>query len=289
MIDLRTTADNGGDFKMGRIKVFQIEAVERDALVSLHKSATEEDRKAAGLKLETIGGVTVSIAAKLPPTATAVNRAIGLGLDRPAEPETISALADAYQRAGVGSYIVHWHPDASPSRAATWIAGRGFVRAPGWMKFVRGRSEPPTPRPHSFEVRRIGAADGPEFARIVCDALELGQAAQGWLSRLPEAPGWHAFMSFADGEAAGVGAMFISGETAWLDWCATVPAFRGRGSHSALLSARIAAALDHGCRTITTCTRKDPDTGEDRQSYANIVRAGFRESYLRDNYTPQKS
>jgi GNAT superfamily N-acetyltransferase len=269
--------------------VFQIEAIERDALISLHNSATDEDRQAAGLSLETISGVTVSIAAKLPPTATAVNRAIGLGLDRPAEPETITALADAYERAGVGSYIVHWHPDASPSRAATWIAGRGFVRAPGWMKFVRGRSDAPTPRPHRFEVRRIGSEDAAAFARIVCASLELGKAAQGWLSRLPSAPGWQAFMSFDDGVAAGAGAVYISGETAWLDWCATVPAFRGKGSHSALLAARIGAALDHGCRTITTCTRTDPDAGEDHQSYANIVRAGFRESYLRDNYKPQKS
>ncbi|NJL07492.1 MAG: hypothetical protein HC900_03935, partial [Methylacidiphilales bacterium] len=59
---------------------------------------------------------------------------------------------------------------------------------------------------------------------------------------------------------------------------------------SALLSARIAAALDLGCRTIATCARDDePTMGDDHSSYANIVRAGFRESYVRDNYTPQRS
>ncbi|BBF93983.1 GNAT family N-acetyltransferase [Blastochloris tepida] len=270
--------------------MFQIEAIERDALISLHQSATDLDRKAAGLSIETIGGTTVSIAAKLPPSATAVNRAIGLGLDRPAEPDLISAVADAYERAGVANYIVHWHPDAAPTRAANWIAGRGLVRAPGWMKFVRGRSAPPLPRPHHFDVRRVGAEDGLAFARIICSALGLGQAAEGWLSRLPSAPGWHAFMSFADDKPAGAGAVFISGETAWLDWCATARDFRGKGSHSALLSARITAALDLGCRTIATCARDDePSMGDDHSSYANIVRAGFRESYVRDNYTPQRS
>jgi GNAT superfamily N-acetyltransferase len=64
---------------------------------------------------------------------------------------------------------------------------------------------------------------------------------------------------------------------------ATLPEARGRGSQTALLAHRIAAAAEQGCSLVVT------ETGErvaDRPSasYRNILRAGFEERYLRANY-----
>jgi GNAT superfamily N-acetyltransferase len=71
----------------------------------------------------------------------------------------------------------------------------------------------------------------------------------------------------------------------WLDWGATAPAFRRRGSQSALLRRRILDALDMGCRLILTETGEEVE-GDPQHSYKNILRMGFREAYVRENYAP---
>ena len=92
-------------------------------------------------------------------------------------------------------------------------------------------------------------------------------------------------MTFARERPAGCGALFIDGEAAWTDFGATAPEFRRRGSQSALLRHRVLFALDHGCRRIFTCTG-EAVPGDQQHSYANILRAGFREDYLRLNFAP---
>ena len=44
-------------------------------------------------------------------------------------------------------------------------------------------------------------------------------------------------------------------------------------------------ALDLGCKKIFTCTGVDVP-GDPQHSYKNILRAGFVEEYVRDNYEP---
>ena len=66
------------------------------------------------------------------------------------------------------------------------------------------------------------------------------------LARLVGRPGWHVYMSFDDDEPAGAGVFFVDGDLAYFSFGATVPKFRGRGGQSAILHARVQAALDLG-------------------------------------------
>jgi GNAT superfamily N-acetyltransferase len=77
--------------------------------------------------------------------------------------------------------------------------------------------------------------------------------------------------------------VYVDGDVAWIGAGATRPAFRRRGGQSALLAARVARALELGARTLVTETGARVD---DRRhtSYDNILRTGFREQYLRDNW-----
>ena len=50
-------------------------------------------------------------------------------------------------------------------------------------------------------------------------------------------------------------------------------------------SARLRFALEAGCTTITTSTG-EAVPGDPQHSYGNIVKSGFAEAYLRENWVP---
>ena len=112
----------------------------------------------------------------------------------------------------------------------------------------------------------------------------MSEAARPWLASLVDRPEWHLYMSFFAGDTpAGTGAMFVCSGAAWLDLGSTLPAYRGRGGQGVVLRRRIRDALDLGCRTLLTTTGEEAE-GDPQHSYKNIVRAGFRPVYVRENF-----
>jgi GNAT superfamily N-acetyltransferase len=263
----------------------EFEAVERAMLEDLNAAAE-------GLSGElrqhscAIGTAYVSALGALPASAIVANRAIGLGLGGEASTDTLDEIIDCYARAGVDRYFVHLHPEARPSGAADWLRARGLEEARGWVKFVRGRAAPPEAAT-DLEVRPATPQDGPAFGRIVADAFDLGEAAAPWLARLIGRPSWHCYMSFAGGEPAGTGVLFVHNGIGWLDFGATAPAFRRRGSQGALMRRRILDALDLGCELLATETG-EAVPGDPQHSYRNIVRMGFAPRLVRRNFAPPK-
>ncbi len=129
-------------------------------------------------------------------------------------------------------------------------------------------------------------------ASLGIESRAIGSAfisiARPWLARLAGRDRWHIFMTFDGDRPAGTGALFIDGDVAWTDFDATAPGFRRRGSQSALLRHRVQFALDQGCRLVFTCTG-EAVPGDPQHSYANILKAGFKEDYVRLNYAPPKA
>ena len=103
------------------------------------------------------------------------------------------------------------------------------------------------------------------------------------LAALPGRPGWVIFVAYGGDTPCGAGALFIDGDTSWTGFAATIPAARGRGAQSAILAARIRAAAEAGCATITTETGVREE-GRPSRSYRNLLRAGFEEVYERPNW-----
>ncbi|MGI9381930.1 MAG: hypothetical protein ACR2PO_02155 [Methyloligellaceae bacterium] len=263
------------------------EHIERRALESLHAAADDALKTALGLRTETIGGALASIAGALPASAIAVNRVLGLGLHEPTRSEWIDHIATTYAQAGAGRYFVHHHPEARPNALPNWFSLLGLEKTRGWMKFERGRERPPD-APTDLRVEKIGPEHGAAFGRIAADAFDLGAEAAALLARLPEQPGWHVYLSF-DGDApAGTGTMFVDDGVAWFDWGATAPEARRRGSQSAIMRRRVLDALDLGVARMFTCTG-EAVPGDPQHSYSNILRAGFKERYVRENYAPPKT
>lgn len=260
------------------------ERIERAALEDLHRAATPALRQRLGLAGLQQGSAFVSSAAALPPTAIVINRAIGLGLGQAADDAALDGLIAAYRQAGVSRYFIHHHPDARPGDLARRLEDKGLAPARAWQKFSRGRERVPD-RPSDLKIAEIGPEHGADFGAIVSAAFDLGEAAAPWLACLPGRPGWHIFMSFEDGAPAGAGAMFVHDGQAWLDYGATRPEFRRRGSQGAVLAARLRQAIDLGCRQIHTCTGVAA-AGDPQHSYGNILRMGFQKAYVRANFAP---
>lgn len=264
----------------------EAERIERAALESLHDAATPALRETLGLQTLVQGSGFVSMAAALPASAIVVNRTIGLGYETPATREAVQRIVDSYREAGVTRFFIHRHPDAGPPEMVDWLLEAGLEKARGWQKFERD----PEPAPMvstDLSVRRIGPEHGGEFARIVCDAFDLGDAAVPWIVELAGRDDWHLFMSFDGDEPAGTGALFFHDNCAWTDFGATAPEFRQRGSQAAVLAARINHAVELGCRRLYTCTGEEVP-GDPQHSYKNILKAGFRESHIKENYAPPR-
>ena len=232
-------------------------------------------------ELVDVAGARCSVCASDP--SILMNRVFGLGSRGL---PTIGQLADlrrVYADAGIDTYFLHLpygHDPELPRR----LAEAGFERYRGWMKFIRDVA-PPAARTTDLEVRAINPDDASSFASIAVTVFGLAPESEPAVAALAAAPGWTAFVSFADSQPAGTGALFTAGKIGSLDWGATRPEYRRRGSQGGILAARLHAARAAGCDTVVTMTG-EAVPGEPQQSYSNILRAGFAEAYLRENWIP---
>ena len=153
------------------------------------------------------------------------------------------------------------------------LAARGYTEGRAWMKFERDAMPPPSV---TSEARIEETLDGELFGNLLGGGAELGAIAG--------APGWLCLVAWIGDEPAACGALYADGTSAWLGAAFTREEFRGRGLQSALLAARIEAALAGGATLLAS------ETGEQlpnrpATSYRNLLRAGFREAFLRANWS----
>ena len=213
-----------------------------------------------------------------------LNRTLGLDATGAPRPEHLAEIEDLYRGWGVGRHFVHLHTAAAPPEVLARAEELGLAEARAWMTFHRRPAALRQPAT-SLTIRKAGPSEAPDFGRIVASAFDLTPAAAPLLAALTDDPRWHLFVSYDGDAAAGAGALFVSGEAALLDWGATDPAFRRRGSQGAIMAARISLAHDLGCAHVFTET--GAAAGDDPQhSYGNILRYGFGELSLRQNLAP---
>lgn len=158
---------------------------------------------------------------------------------------------------------------------------RGFVRDYGWMKFSRGVG--PREARSELAVTKVEPERADDFAAVVAGGFDMPEWTKPLAANVVGRPGWSCYVAY-DGEApAGAGALYVHGGVGWLGFGATLPQFRGRGAQSAILATRIEEARRIGCTAVTTETG-ELENGRPSSSYRNIVRAGFREEGVRENY-----
>jgi GNAT superfamily N-acetyltransferase len=223
--------------------------------------------------LEVGGAVCVAVPAI--PEVRMVNRAIGV-TSRTTESE-LDEMEAFFADAGVLYQLTPAEPGLDDR-----LAARGYVPGYAWMKFTRG-AEPPRDHGSDLRVERVGRASTPDFARVVRETWGFPDELDAWLAAVPHAPGWTCYVTYDGDVAAGAAALYVHDGAAWFGFGSTLPEFRGRGSQSALFAARITDASAQGVRLLVTETGVAGEDGPG-SSYRNILRAGFRETYVRPNY-----
>jgi len=261
------------------------EWIERRGLEAMHQACPNLTRAGIGLALHDIDGVAVSVCARS--TSILLNRVMGLGERGPATEMTLSRIKKIYANAGVDRYFVHVCPDSEPKdKIRNLLSDAGFENYRGWMKFTRDKT-PADPAPTDLTVRKIDQGNADDFAHICGAGFGMEGEATPLLAALVDHPNWHIFMSFDGNTPAGTGGLYVEDGIAKCDFGATDPVFRQRGSQSAVLVARINAARQMGAELIVTETGEAVE-GDPQHSYNNILKRGFKEAYLRENWVLSK-
>jgi len=257
----------------GRCLARRLEAAEAAWACALAAALARHDPAAEFGCEPSAGGVAICLGPHSPLT-----RALGLGMEKSLSLPDLEALEVFFRSRGCPPRIVA-SPFADPSLL-------GLTSA--WGYSVEG-FESILFRPLSAGDRLSADAAG---ARV--EAVEEGQrdlwvrtmlastghdpandASSRFASALLEVAGEGALLARHRAEVAGVGALFLHQRLAWGIADATLPAFRRRGVHGALIEARLGRALASGCDLAVVAT--EPGSPVQR----NHERAGFRLAYTR--------
>jgi GNAT superfamily N-acetyltransferase len=215
------------------------------------------------------------------PESPMLNRAIGLGVERPASEKDVDAVLEAMGRGT--TYYVAVAPAARPPELPSWLATRGLEPGWGWMAFRRSREAPPPRVRTELQLEEVETAEqAASFAHIVCTGYGLPDTLEPVLARAPSV-GFHCWLALEGDEPVSAAALYVSERAGYLGFAATLPEHRGKGAQNVLLAERIRRAAELGCDVMLT------ETGERREglpsnSYRNIIRSGFEEVAVTANW-----
>ena len=262
-----------------------LESTEIEAYVDFFRAAPLDIRRARELDILDVAAATCLSCRGLEPAAI-FRRAMGIGVTRAAtEPELDDVLACMNATCGPEKYVVSVAPRSQPAALATWLASRGFTQGYAWMKFCRAFDVASRTKASSTEldIRVVDRKHSAEFGQVVTMGFGLPATISPWVGELPGRTNWVCVMAFDGASAVAAGAVHINREYAWLGFGTTLPSHRRRGAQSALLARRLGEAAARGARFAVTETGQQV-AGKPSASYQNILRAGFEECYLRQNY-----
>jgi len=247
------------------------EVAEIEALRSSFAAAPAELADDLGVASLDVGCGALAVRVSSAPANAYLNHALGIS-----SVEQLETIVTFY---GDTAHAVSPEPGADLDAA---LSERGYEPGGAWMKFSRG-GEPAERAPTDLAVADANGNRADDFARAAVEGFGMPGRLADWIAQLPEREGWYCFVAYDGKEPAAAGALYVYGGLAWLGIGATRPAFRRRGAQGAILAARIERAVELGCTLLVTETGERVE-GRPSSSYRNILRAGFRETYLRPNW-----
>ena len=213
----------------------------------------------------------------------AMNRVIGLGLDRRVTMRDIEDIIFFYKRTGSKRFFIQLSPYAHISLSEL-LQKKGFRHHNNWVKLLR-QAEIPLPEvAGNCNVVPIGASEGESYGRIIHDSFDWNDDRLAeLLSTSVGLPGYRHYLVKLGDKPIAAGAMHIMNDYASMAFAGTLPEYRGAGAQSLLLHTRISEAVQAGCKFIVS------ETGEEQAdkpvaSYRNMRRFGFEIAYLRQNW-----
>ncbi len=266
-------------FRVSHEIALELERVECAAWRDVHAAATPEDRAALGLRARELAGGWVMAADR--EDSLLQNRALGLGLAEPLTDSVLHMLL-AHFRDGPPGFALNLCPFAEPAGVESLLARHGFGTYFHHLKWARG-AEPVSEPPIGPHVECVSPEQASQWALLAASIFAGTPAHAAWSARVVGRPGWSHYLAFHGDTPIAVGALFVSGDAAWLGSGGTLERHRRRGAQGALFARRVRDGLAQGVRCFTT------ETGPDRpevpgESLRNAERAGFHPAYERPSW-----
>jgi GNAT superfamily N-acetyltransferase len=136
-----------------------------------------------------------------------------------------------------------------------------------------------------LRVAPVGPGDVEQWASVTLRVFGMPEDGLGNMMAASVAhASFRPFAAWDGDEIVATANLFIHGEVGSLNSAATLPTHQNRGAQSALIVARAKMAASAGCKWLTVETGK-PSEGEANPSLNNLLRAGLRPLYDRDNWS----
>lgn len=207
------------------------------------------------------------------------NRVRGLGVEEPAREQMVGQILDIYQAFKVKRFSFQRSPCPQDELIGGWLEKRGFRPHHAYTEFVRETTPAPaveTP----VRVERLGRKDADAFAEVFGGVTPVPPGQLEWIKASVGAPGFSHYLAFVEDRPAAIGMVYVNRNAAWMGWAGTLTPFRRRGAQAALIAARVQHAAELGAKWIV-CSTMEPKPRRPSGSYRNLLKAGFREAYLR--------
>ena len=257
-----------------------LDRAERRFWRDIWESVPPEVAEEHGVRLRDFGPIQASIVTDLPEVGM-LNLLLGAAEDPGSE--NLAGAADWAEAQGVAPYVPVTPALPGSESAEAWLREKGFEPAYAWMKFTRDPHPPRFPTPGEVEVVELTGSEQEPFGTIAAIGFGLPAWASEFFAHLPGKEGWRCYVAKVGGESQGCAAMLIDDGIAEFGVAATLESARGRGCQTALLHRRICDAAEAGCHTLFVETGERVP-GRPSASYRNILKAGFKEAYLRPNW-----
>jgi GNAT superfamily N-acetyltransferase len=258
----------------------QAERAEMEALASGTILAPSGIARQLGLHLIFDQGVIMALATQA--DVLSLNRIVGLGVETPATHDQLVRLIGEARERGTKRLFVQVVPDHSPAEIPEWIEAEGGKAYNRWVRLWRKADDFPEVET-DLNIRQLTSADAQRSAEIVAEAFDMPMSISPWVASFVGRPGWTHFGAFDGDQLVASTALYVSRDTGWLGFAATLASHRGHGAQGALIRSRVELARKLGCKwVIVETAEQKPD--HSAPSYRNMIRYGFTEAYFRQNY-----
>lgn len=250
-------------------QVQDIETAELALTVFNAQRALAETDKA--LSVTTVGSCQLLMDANSP-TSIYYNRVKGFG---PADLDQLDHILALYAENGLQPSF-DLTPNQLDDQVAGALADKGYV--PAEQLVFMAKTVKPTTEPESeLKIERVSEADAQAYVRLIMASnggMDISDAVIERKAAYFYRADFINYVVYCDGQAAGLGSLFVSGDKGYIANDFTFEAFRGRGCQTALINHRLHEAWQLGLTEVYT----DVEFGS--ASHDNMLRLGFETVFL---------
>jgi GNAT superfamily N-acetyltransferase len=258
------------------------EAAEAEFMYQYETLALPLTRDALGIAATRLaGGVVLSMSNDV---TGYWSKALGFGFTEPITGDLIGDVIEFYCAEKSSGTVIQIAPAVIPADWPDICSWHGIKPDSKWVKLACSLDDF---KPGASTDLRVGAVGPGDFTQWASAAMRgFGMPEEGLADMIAAAlasPNFRPFAAWDGDEIVATANLYVHGEMASLNTAATLPTHRNRGAQSALIDARAKEAANAGCRWLCAETGR-PAVGESNPSLTNMMRAGLRPRYFRQNW-----